>query len=82
MCVCVSVCVYIYMYLAAPCWILVPQPGIEPLPPAVEAQRLNHWTTRDVPVQQILYVTLTMYCSHSTVAVEVHRDKAEVFLFP
>ena len=22
-----------------------PQPGIKPLPPAVEAQSLNHWTT-------------------------------------
>ena len=30
--------------------ILVPQPGIEPVPPALEAQRVNHWTTRDVPV--------------------------------
>ena len=27
---------------------LVPQLGTEPLPPAVEAQRLNHWATRDV----------------------------------
>ena len=24
--------------------ILVPQPGIEPTPPALEAQSLNHWT--------------------------------------
>ena len=23
---------------------LVPQPGIEPEPPALEAQSLNHWT--------------------------------------
>ena len=81
MCVCVCVCVYLCMYLAAPCGILVPQPGIEPLPPAEEAQRLSHWTTREVPVQQILYVTLAMYCGHSTVAVEAHSDKA-VFLFP
>ena len=28
--------------------ILVPQPGIEPVPPAVEAWRLNHWATRQV----------------------------------
>ena len=33
----------------AACKILVPQPGIEPLPPAVEAQSLNHWTAREVP---------------------------------
>ena len=29
--------------------ILVPWPGIKPLPPAVEAWSLNHWTTREVP---------------------------------
>ena len=23
--------------------------GIEPVPPAVEAQGLNHWTAREVP---------------------------------
>ena len=28
--------------------ILAPQPGIEPMPPAVEVQSLNHWTTREV----------------------------------
>ena len=31
------------------CGILFPRPGIEPVPPAVEAQSLNHWTTREVP---------------------------------
>ena len=31
------------------CGTLVPLPGIEPVPPAVEAQSLNHWTTREVP---------------------------------
>ena len=30
------------------CGILVPQPGIEPTSPAVEAQSLNHWTTSEV----------------------------------
>ena len=30
------------------CGILVPQPGIKPMPPALEAQSLNHWTTREV----------------------------------
>ena len=32
------------------CRILVPQPRIEPTPSAVEAQNLNHWTVREVPV--------------------------------
>ena len=29
--------------------ILVPQARIEPMPPALEAQSLNHWTAREVP---------------------------------
>ena len=29
------------------CGILVPQPGIEPMPPAVEAQCPNHWTVKE-----------------------------------
>ena len=31
------------------CGILVPQTGIEPTPPAVEAQSCNHWTASEVP---------------------------------
>ena len=31
------------------CGILLPQPGIEPTPFAVEVQILNCWTTREVP---------------------------------
>ena len=30
--------------------ILVPRPGMEPALPALEAQSLNHWTAREVPV--------------------------------
>ena len=28
----------------------VPQPGIEPVPHAVENWSLNHWTVREIPV--------------------------------
>ena len=31
------------------CGILVPRPGIKPVPPALGAWSHNHWTTRDVP---------------------------------
>ena len=31
------------------CGILVPRPGLEPVPPPVEARSLNHWTGREVP---------------------------------
>ena len=30
------------------------------MPPAVEAQSLNHWTTREVP---ILYIVLRIWCT-------------------
>ena len=32
------------------CGILVLQPGIEPMPPEMEAWSLSHWTAREVPV--------------------------------
>ena len=38
----------------ATCRILAPRQGIEHVPPAVEAQNLNHWTAREVPVFAIL----------------------------
>ena len=31
------------------CRLSVPQPGIELMPPAVEAQSLNHWTAKEIP---------------------------------
>ena len=34
--------------------ILVPRPGIEPMPPALGAWSLNHWTAREVPVRLFL----------------------------
>ena len=41
--------------LVAACGILVPQPGMEPGPPALGAWSLNHWTTREVPSECFLY---------------------------
>ena len=35
-------------------WDLVPWPGTEPRPPALGAQSVNHWTTREVPQFWIL----------------------------
>ena len=53
-----------FFFLAASrtaCGILVPQPGIEPLPPAVESWVLNHWTTMEVPAA--LYFFLVIFGS-------------------
>ena len=36
------------------CGILVPQPGMEPMPPTVEVWGLNQRTAREVPKKQVL----------------------------
>ena len=42
--------IYLFIGLAGLRDLLPPHtPGIEPMRPAVEAQSLNHWTTREVP---------------------------------
>ena len=43
--------------------ILVPRPGIESVSPAVGAQRLNHWTAREVPVVLLLIFNIGMLLS-------------------
>ena len=43
-----------FVFLAAQQQNLSSRPGMEPVPPAVEAQSLNHWTTREVPRAGIL----------------------------
>ena len=47
-----------FSFLATPSsmGILVPQSGIQSLPPAVEARSLNHWTAREIPAM-IYYFT-------------------------
>ena len=43
---------YLFIYLIfglVACGDLVPQPGIEPMAPALDAQSLNQWSTREVP---------------------------------
>ena len=38
-----------FIYLSVACRLLVPWPGIEPVPLAVVAWSLNHWTVREAP---------------------------------
>ena len=58
-CVCVSVCLSVWKVFfffgpsCATCGILVPRPGMEPLPPALGAQSLKHWTAREIPGQYL-----------------------------
>ena len=43
------------LLVAACMWDLVPQPGIEPGPPALGAWSLNHWATRKVRIKLIIF---------------------------
>ena len=45
----------------AACGILVPRPGIELVPSAVEARSLNHWTARAVPRGYLFSVRVVKY---------------------
>lgn len=38
------------------CRILVPQPGIQPVPPAEEVQSVNRWTPKKVPEDHLFYL--------------------------
>ena len=47
-------CLFVFWLHRVTCGISVPRLGMEPMPPAVEAWSLNHWTTREVPVGHFL----------------------------
>ena len=52
--ICFSVFLFLFLFFSfwpycMACGIFVPQPGIESVPPAVEAWSPNHWTTREFP---------------------------------
>ena len=60
-----SRCIFVLSWLRhVACGILVPQPGIKPTPPAVEARSLNHRTTREVPRLCIQLQRHVLYCLH------------------
>ena len=55
MLVCFLVCLFSLLPHHAACEILVPWPGIEPMPPSVEVQSVNHWATRHVSARLFLF---------------------------
>ena len=51
-------------------WDLIPWPGIEPGPPALGAQSLSHWTTREVPSTGLLNLFI---CYWNFLLLQTHR---------
>ena len=50
----VKIFVVVFCFLDMVCGILVPQPGIKPILPAVEAWSFNCWTAREVMKRKFL----------------------------
>ena len=48
-----NVLLFVFWLHPEPCRILVPQPGIEPMPPELEGQRLSHLSTREFSEKSI-----------------------------
>ena len=42
--------IFIFWLRDVKCQILVPWPGMEPVPPTLRARSLNHWIAREVPL--------------------------------
>ena len=47
----IFMCLFLFYYFGVTaCRILVPQPRLEPMPLAMKAQSLNHWTARQISI--------------------------------
>ena len=49
----VTEAVFLFWPCRTACGVLVPRPGIEPVPPALEVCGLNRWTTSEVPTMAV-----------------------------
>ena len=69
------------------CGILVPWPGMEPVPPVMKVRSLNHWTTREVldlsfMSSNSLLVTLSWAPTHQYLNLEIPFPPALWDMFP
>lgn len=53
---------FIFQLHNAACGILAHQRGIKPMPPALEAWSLKHWSTREVPERILFLKSLIINC--------------------
>ena len=60
-------------------WDLVPWPRIEPGPPTLGAQSLNHWTTKDVPSNCLCNQPLLVLAGFISSSIGVGRESAIMY---
>ena len=73
---------HVFIYFGpcqAVCGILVPWPGIKPIPPVVEAWNLNYWTTRGVP--NYLPFSPLQYLSLSEDMLSLEKVQVSILLY-
>ena len=64
---CIPILFFLFLFFwlcCVACGILIPHPGIGPVPPTAEAWSLNHWTTREVPIYSHLNQTCDSHRRH------------------
>ena len=80
---CVFICIqfrnffFFFFFFLAACHVIgsVSQPGIEPVAPAMEAQRLNHRTSKEVPIKSFFFKKEFYYMLGSQIMINAHcRD--------
>ena len=73
---------FIYFFLLCmACGILVPQPGIEPVPSTVKVWSPNHWTAREFPWASFHVLTGHLYILFEEVFTQVQGSFLKFYLF-
>ena len=65
---------------ATACGILVPQPGIKPLPSVVEARNPNHWISREFP-ESFKFLCSPIFLPHSPSCLWIFESRFGNVLF-
>ena len=74
--------IYLFVLgLSCGIWELVPWPGIKPRPPALGAQSLSHWTTREVSHFSIVLFFSFWYCFSSFPSSDIHVELVVHWMF-
>ena len=70
--------IHIFWPCLEACGILVPQPGVEPMPPAVEAQHLSHRMAREFPETQFNFCLTLVQFEQVVLRVTELMDKINI----
>ena len=73
--------IFIFWLCQESCEILVPWPGIELMPPALEAWGLNHWTSRKSQMHVYIYIFCIYFLNDVFLAFSLNNSKKILFIY-